>query len=66
MSNQTSGSALGARSILNAMSKSLPRPSDGDRPLIKDAYTAVGLFAHACMLAVGFRLKGLGEDHKLG
>ena len=46
------------------MVKSLPAKASG--PVVKDAYAAIGLFAHACMLAVGFRLIGLGEDHKMG
>lgn len=32
---------------------------------IKSPYDAVALAAHASMLAVGFRLIGLGEDHKI-
>lgn len=63
---QTSGSALSAQSVINVIVKSLPTTSDEDKPLIKDAYAAIGLLAHACMIAVGFRLKGLGEDHKIG
>lgn len=60
-------SALSAESLLNLMVRSLPAGlSEESRPVVKDAYAAVGLFAHACMLAVGFRLIGLGEDHKIG
>ena len=63
----SSNSALGADTILDLMVKSLPaESSDESRPVIKDPYAAIGLFAHACMLAVGFRLVGLGEDHKIG
>lgn len=64
----TSGTALSADSILDYMIKSLPTPPlDSDRStLIKDPYAAIALFSHACMLAVGFRLVGLGEDHKIG
>jgi PI31 proteasome regulator N-terminal/PI31 proteasome regulator len=62
-----SNSALGAESLLNLMVKSLPsKASDGSCSIIKDPYAAIGLFVHACMLAVGFRLIGLGEDHKIG
>ncbi|OAP64847.1 hypothetical protein AYL99_00819 [Fonsecaea erecta] len=62
-----SGSALSADSILDYMDKSLPTPpSDSEQSsLIKDPFAAIALFSHACMLAVGFRLVGLGEDHKI-
>lgn len=66
MSAQAPGSALGAPSILAIMSKSISPRQAEDEPLIRDAYAAIGLFTHACMLAIGFRLKGLGEDHKIG
>lgn len=63
----SSNSALSAESLLNLMVKSLPgKASEESSPTIKDPYAAVGLFAHACMLAIGFRLIGLGEDHKIG
>lgn len=62
-----SNSALSAESLLNLMVNSLPsKASEESNPTIKDPYAAVGLFAHACMLAIGFRLIGLGEDHKIG
>ncbi|ETI20828.1 hypothetical protein G647_07170 [Cladophialophora carrionii CBS 160.54] len=63
----TPGTALSAESILDYMVKSLrTRPSDAEQTaLIKDPYAAIALFSHACMLAVGFRLIGLGEDHKI-
>lgn len=64
----TPAAALSAESILDYMVKSLPAQSaDSEQtPLVKDPYAAIALFSHACMLAVGFRLIGLGEDHKLG
>lgn len=64
----TTGTALSADSILDYLVKSLPTPpSDTDQAtLVKDPYAAIALFSHACMLAVGFRLIGLGEDHKIG
>lgn len=34
-------------------------------PQLRNAYDAIALAAHASMLAVGFRLVGLGEDHRL-
>jgi len=63
----SSNNALGAESLLNLMVKSLSsKTSDESRSAVKDPYAAIGLFIHACMLAVGFRLIGLGEDHKIG
>ena len=46
------------------MTKSLLKAED-ESQLLKDPFAAIGLFCHACMLAVGFRLIGLGEDHKI-
>jgi hypothetical protein len=60
-----SENALSSDFILDYMSKSLSPESD-QSPLLKDPYSAIALFSHACMLAVGFRLIGLGEDHKIG
>lgn len=64
MTTPTTQDALGADSILSHMTKSLP-PSDAQATRVKDPYAAIALFSHACMLAVGFRLIGLGEDHKI-
>jgi hypothetical protein len=36
------------------------------QPSLKTPYEAVALIGHACMVAVDFRLVGLGEDHNLG
>lgn len=67
MTMAASNSALSAQSLLDIMVQSLSeKASDESSPVVKDPYAAVGLFAHACMLAVGFRLVGLGEDHKIG
>ena len=33
---------------------------------LKNPYEAVALVGHACMVAAGFRLIGLGEDHHIG
>ena len=60
-------SALSADSILDYMIKSLPeRSSNQQTPPLKNAYAAIALLSHACMLAVGFRLIGLGEDQRIG
>jgi hypothetical protein len=45
------------------MATSLPK---GDGPQLKNAYEAVALLIHAGMIAVGFRLVGLGEEHRIG
>lgn len=55
---------LSPDSILSYISKSIPS-KDGDEQPIKNPYTAIALFTHACMLAVGFKLVGLGEDDKI-
>lgn len=55
---------MSPESILEYMSKSLPSTNQ-DKP-IKDGYAAIALLCHSCMLAAGFRLVGLGEDHKIG
>ncbi|KAI4151685.1 MAG: hypothetical protein LQ341_000860 [Variospora aurantia] len=44
------------------MLSSLPKEAS---PHLRDPYDAVALLAHACMIAVGFRLEGLGEDHSI-
>lgn len=54
------GDLLSAGSLATFMSSSLPK----DTP-IKNAYEAIALAVHAGMIAVGFRLKGLGEDHQI-
>lgn len=64
MTTPTTHEALSAESILSYMIKSLPSP-EAQTSRVKDPYAAVALFSHACMLAVGFRLIGLGEDHKI-
>lgn len=54
-------SAFSPPSLVSYISRSLPT---GSR--LKDPYAAIAIFSHACMLAVGFRLIGLGEDHRIG
>jgi hypothetical protein len=45
------------------MAASLPKDAS---PQIKGPYDAVALAVHAGMIAVGFKLEGLGEDHRIG
>lgn len=42
------------------------RREGGGHPSLRNPYEAIALVGHACMVAVGFRLVGLGEDHNLG
>lgn len=60
-SSSTSG-ALASDKILNLSATCL---GDGEVNL-KNPYEAVALVGHACMIAVDFRLIGLGEDHRIG
>jgi hypothetical protein len=57
------GNPLSAGSLATFMATSLPL---NQSPQLKTPYEAIALAVHAGMLAVGFRLVGLGEDHKIG
>lgn len=59
----TAGNPLSAGSLALFMATSLPRDLS---PQLKSPYDAIALAVHAGMIAVGFRLVGLGEDHRLG
>ncbi|KAI9713494.1 MAG: hypothetical protein M1820_000876 [Bogoriella megaspora] len=61
-SSSPGGNPLSAGSLSSFMATSLPRDQD---PQLKNPYEAVALAVHAGMLSVGFRLVGLGEDHKI-
>ena len=54
---------LSADHLSHVMLASLPR---SQAVKLRNPYDALALLCHACMLAVGFRLVGLNEDHKLG
>ena len=56
------GSVLGAVSLGHIMASSLTSSTSLQ---IKNTFDAIALASHAGMLAVGFRLIGLGEDHKI-
>lgn len=62
---ESQGGALAATRVLDVALHSL-RGDSLTEATIKNAYEAVALVGHACMLAVGFRLVGLGEDHHIG
>jgi hypothetical protein len=61
--DRTTGNPLCAGSIALFMATSLPK---GEGPQLKNTTEAVALAVHAGMLAVGFRLVGLGEDERIG
>ncbi|CAN9197832.1 unnamed protein product [Alternaria sp. RS040] len=59
----TTGNPLSSGSLALFMATSLPK---GNSPQLKNGTEAVALSVHAGMLAVGFRLIGLGEDERIG
>jgi hypothetical protein len=59
----TTGNPLSAGSLALFMASSLPK---GDGSQLKNGTEAVALAVHAGMLAVGFRLIGLGEEERIG
>jgi hypothetical protein len=57
---------LSTESILKHMAEALPtHVKDDTNSDISSSYEAIALFAHACMVAVGFRLVGFGEEQKM-
>ena len=54
---------LSAKHLTELMTSSFPKEPDSQ---LRNPYDAIALLVHACMLAVGFRLIGLGEDHRIG
>lgn len=61
--SNTSGNPLSAGSVALYMASSLPK---GEASQLKNSTEAIALAVHAIMIAVGFRLIGLGEDEKIG
>lgn len=57
--------SLSADNIVGIAASALRRDG-GDLSSLKNPYEAIALVGHACMIAVGFRLVGLGEEHTLG
>ncbi|KAL8755988.1 MAG: hypothetical protein Q9184_004651, partial [Pyrenodesmia sp. 2 TL-2023] len=51
-----------SKSLCGYMLQSLPKDAS---PHLRNPYDAVALLSHACFIAVGFRLEGLGEDHRI-
>ncbi|KAK3684363.1 hypothetical protein LTR37_020364 [Vermiconidia calcicola] len=62
MSNDPPANPLSSRSLAHYMIKSLPRDA---LPQLNNAFDAIAIAAHAGLLSVGFRLVGLGEDHRI-
>ncbi|KAM0715917.1 hypothetical protein Q7P37_008431 [Cladosporium fusiforme] len=56
------GNVLSAANLSALIRASIPQQSS---PQIKSTHDAIALAAHTSMLAVGFRMVGLGEDHRL-
>ena len=56
------GNVFSAHALSDYMIKSLPTEP---APQLRNPYDAVALLSHSCMLAVGFRLIGLGEGHSI-
>lgn len=54
---------LAAPSLSKYIAASLPKDAD---PQLKSPTDAVAAAVHAGMISVGFRLVGLGEDHRIG
>jgi hypothetical protein len=63
VADTTTGNPLSAGSLSLFMATALPRGEDSK---LKNGTEAIALAVHAGMLAVGFRLVGLGEDVKTG
>ncbi|MCJ1246487.1 hypothetical protein MMC30_003695 [Trapelia coarctata] len=56
------GNVLSAQNVTQIILASL---SKSPEPQLRNPFDAIALLCHACMLAVDFRLIGLGEDHKI-
>ena len=54
--------ALGASSLTSIIASSLPKHAE---PQLKNATDALAIAVHAGLLAVGFKLTGLGESHNV-
>lgn len=59
----TSGNPLSAGSLSTFMAASLPKAAGSQ---LKNPTEAVALAVHAGMIAVGFRLVGLGDEDRIG
>lgn len=58
---------LSPQNILQGMAEALPTHEKGDTTSdLSSSAEAIALFAHACMINLGFRLLGFNEDQKMG
>ncbi|KAF1927865.1 uncharacterized protein M421DRAFT_64150 [Didymella exigua CBS 183.55] len=62
VADRTTGNPLSAGSLSLFMATALPR---GESSKLKNGTEAIALAVHAGMLAVGFRLVGVGEDERI-
>ena len=62
-SSPNKGNVYSSLNLTEYMYSSLPKDAV---PQLRNPYDAVALLSHACMLAVGFRLLGLGEEDRTG
>ncbi|KAL4898090.1 PI31 proteasome regulator N-terminal-domain-containing protein [Aspergillus ambiguus] len=56
--------ALSTSNVTSLAARAL-RGDDGTETNLQSPYEAVALIGHACMVAMGFRLVGLGEEHTI-
>jgi hypothetical protein len=54
---------LSPNNVAKVIAESLPRSAS---PQLANEYQAIAIAVHATLTAVGFRLVGLGEDHRIG
>lgn len=63
MSNQPPpDNPFGAAALSDLIAASLPPNA---QPQLATPFDAIAIASHACFLAIGFRLVGLGEDHRI-
>ncbi|KAF2721583.1 hypothetical protein K431DRAFT_284731 [Polychaeton citri CBS 116435] len=63
MANTSPVNVLSAEHLSHIILKSLPSSTESD-PQLRNPFDAFAVACHAALLAVGFRLVGLGEDHR--
>lgn len=58
---------LSPQNIMQGMADALPTHEKGDTTSdLSSSAEAIALFAHACMINLGFRLVGFNKDQKIG
>lgn len=61
--SNVTGNPLSAGSLSTFMAASLPKAAGSQ---LKNPFEAIALAVHAGMIAVGFRLIGLGDEDRIG